>query len=272
MVRLAVRVRSEQADVVLAELLELCPGGLEEAEIEEGVIEYAIYGSPGELPSLGTLHAVVGDSLVEVISQDVGEGWERRWREFHRPITIDRMLTVRPPWALPTADTLDVVIDPGQAFGTGAHPTTRQCLELLLSLAPGGPCVDLGCGSGVISIAAARVGYRPVIGLDNDPLAIQAARENARRNDVDIEVRRYDLRMDRILVADTTVANLLAPLLLAWASRLKDAPKLPRRLIVGGLLPGQATEVGEAFGKHGLLAVDRRSSANWTTLLLASDA
>jgi ribosomal protein L11 methyltransferase len=144
-------------------------------------------------------------------------------------------------------------------------------MELLLELAPGGPLVDLGTGSGVLAILAAIMGFDPVVALDNDPAAIQAARENARLNDVEIEIRRYDLRMDRVLVAETTVANLLAPLLIAWAARLGDAPLPPRRLIVGGVLPAERAAVTDAFGAHGFHEVDERSSTDWTALLLASD-
>ena len=80
------------------------------------------------------------------------------------------------------------MIDPGQAFGTGAHATTRLCLELLLALEPAGPLVDLGCGSGVLAIAAAKLGWAPVLGVDHDPLAVEATRENARVNGVDVDV------------------------------------------------------------------------------------
>jgi ribosomal protein L11 methyltransferase len=264
-------VRDDQADVVLAELLELAPGGLEEKRLDGGVVEYAIYGAPGELPSVGSLHAVVGDGLVEVITHEVAEGWQTRWREFHRPVTVGGTVTVRPPWITPAASGIDVAIDPGQAFGTGAHPTTRLCLELLLELEPSGPLLDLGCGSGVLAIAASIMGYAPVVALDNDPAAIQAARENARLNDVEIEVRRHDLRMDRVLVAQTTVANLLAPLLVNWAERLRDATEVPRHLVAGGLVPAEAAAITEAFAVHGLEKVDQRSSTDWTALLLTSD-
>jgi ribosomal protein L11 methyltransferase len=257
--------------VVLAELLELAPGGLEEKALEGGLVEYAIYGAPGELPAVGRIHAVAGDRLVEVITEEVAEGWETRWREFHRPVRVAGTVTIRPPWAPPSDTPIDVVIDPGQAFGTGAHPTTRLCLELLLELEASGPLVDLGCGSGVVAIVAARLGYDPVLALDNDPAAIQAVRENARLNDVEMEIRRHDLRMDRPQAAETTVANLLAPLLLSWAARLGDAPELPRRLVVGGLLLSEAPRVAEAFAGHGLREVDQRRSADWVALRMASD-
>ena len=87
---------------------------------------------------------------------------------------LGERLTVRPPWEPAAATALDVVIDPGQAFGTGAHATTRLCLELLLELEPGGSLLDLGCGSGVLAIVAAQLGFRPVLAVDNDPASLLA--------------------------------------------------------------------------------------------------
>ncbi len=271
MIRLAVRVRADHSDAVLADLLELSPGGLEESQLEDGVVEYAIYGASGELPSVGKLQAAVGGSLVEVVTEEVPEGWDTRWRDFHRPVAIGSSVTVRPPWADPAKTAVDVVIDPGMAFGTGAHPTTRQCLELLLGVEHAGPLVDVGTGSGVLAIVASRLGFDPILALDNDPAAIEAARANAQLNDAEIEVRRHDLRSDRVLVAETTVANLLAPLLIMWAGRLDEAAALPRRLLVGGLMPSERDAVGRAFAVHGLRQLAARSSADWTALLLGSD-
>nr|MBA3328229.1 50S ribosomal protein L11 methyltransferase [Solirubrobacterales bacterium] len=160
MIRLALRVERADAEVALAELLELAPGGVE--EIDRGAtIEYAVYGAAGELPALPDLRAAAGEALVEITTTEVADDWPQRWRDFHRPVTIGGRLHVRPPWADPPQDpgVHDIVVDPGQAFGTGAHDTTRLCLELLLELEPGGAAVDLGCGSGVLAIAAARLGW-----------------------------------------------------------------------------------------------------------------
>ncbi len=170
MVRLAVRVRAAEAEIVLAELLELAPGGVEEVALGDASVEYAVYGAPGELPALPDLRAAAGSALVEISTTEIADDWAERWREFHRPLVLGDRLAVRPPWEPPDRPVaVDLVIDPGQAFGTGAHATTRLCLELMLELAPGGSFVDLGCGSGVLAIAAARLGWDPVIGVDNDP-------------------------------------------------------------------------------------------------------
>jgi ribosomal protein L11 methyltransferase len=181
-------------------------------------------------------------------------------------VVIGDRLTVRPPWEPPGTSSIDLVIDPGQAFGTGAHATTRLCLELLLELPePGGGFVDLGCGSGVLAIAAARLGYSPVLALDNDPASVAATAENAAVNGVSVEVRRFDLRSEDVPAADTVAANLLGPLLRAWAPRLAA---VPRRLIASGLLVAEADGIAEGFAVAGLREVDRRESGEWGALLL----
>jgi ribosomal protein L11 methyltransferase len=268
-IRLAVRVRREQAELVLAELLDLAPGGVEEVDVGDDVIEYAVYGAPGELPALPDLTAAAGGALVEVRSSEVADDWAERWREFHRPLVLsDGLLVVRPPWEPALGADVELVIDPGQAFGTGAHATTRLCLELMLELGPSGGFLDLGCGSGVLAIAAARLGWAPVLAVDFDPVAVEASRANARVNGVSIDVRRHDLRSDPVLVAPTVAANLLRPLLLAWVGRLEDVSAVPERVIASGLLVGEADEVAAAFAAVGLVESERRESGDWAALLL----
>jgi ribosomal protein L11 methyltransferase len=265
-IRLAVRVRRDQAGLVLAELLELAPGGVEEVDIGADVVEYAVYGAPGELPALPDLEASAGGALVEVVTTEIADDWSQRWREFHRPVVIGDRLTVRPPWEAPGTTSIDLVIDPGQAFGTGAHATTKLCLEMLLGLRdPGGSFVDLGCGSGVLAIAAARLGYRPVLALDNDPASVEATADNAAVNGVEVEVRRFDLRSEDVPVADTVAANLLGPLLRGWAPRLAA---VPARLIASGLLVVEADGIAEAFAAAGLRETRRRVAGEWGALLL----
>src|ERR1700722_4595789 len=166
MIRLAVRVRRAEAELVLAELIELAPRGVEEVDIDLDTVEYAVYGMPGELPELPELQAAAGGALVDVATTEVADDWADRWREFHKPLVLGDRPSVRPPWEPAQETALDLVIDPGRAFGTGAHATTRLCLELLLDVpAPSGRrlqtsgpgTIDLGCGSGVLAIAAAKL-------------------------------------------------------------------------------------------------------------------
>jgi ribosomal protein L11 methyltransferase len=265
-----VRVDAEHAEIALAELLELAPTGVEQVELDDGSVEYAVYGAPGELPSLPALTAAAGEALVEITTQEVPEGWEERWRQFHRPLVLGSRLTVRPPWEPRGGTDLDVVIDPGRAFGTGAHATTRLCLELLLELGASGPFVDLGCGSGVLAIVAARLGFAPVTALDNDPAAIEATLQNADANGVALaEVRRFDLRGELPELGGATVAaNLVAPLLRTLAERLAEAGQLPARLIASGLLVGEADVAAAAFAAGGLREAARRERGEWSALLL----
>jgi ribosomal protein L11 methyltransferase len=264
--RLAVRVRREHAELVLAELLELAPSGVEEVAVGDDVIEYAVYGAPGELPALPDLRAAAGRALVEVSTSEIADDWSQRWREFHRPLVLDGRLTVRPPWEPAGGTPIDLVIDPGQAFGTGAHATTRLCLELMLSLRPTGSFLDLGCGSGVLAIAAAKLGWHPVLALDYDRASVEATLANASANATPLEVRAHDLRVEVVPAAQTVAANLLAPLLLEWAANLEHVPE---RLIASGLLTHEADHVSDAFASRGLGELERRTRGEWTALLLA---
>ena len=129
-------------------------------------------------------------------------------------------LWVGPPWLDPEPDALAVVIDPGQAFGTGAHATTHLCLELLLD-AERGSLVDLGCGSGVLAIAAAKLGFAPVTALDSDEVAVRIARENAEANGVDVEIRHADVLADDLPETDIAVANIELATVEALAPRVR---------------------------------------------------
>jgi ribosomal protein L11 methyltransferase len=249
---------------VLAALLELAPGGVEQVD-GDGFVEYALYGAPGELPSFPSGEASVGGVLVEVRGQPVADDWAERWKQFHEPVLIGDRVLVRPPWVEPRPGTLDLVVDPGQAFGTGAHPTTRLSLELLLELDPAGSFADLGCGSGVLAIAAAQLGFSPVAAVDNENAALAATRANAAANGVSLDrLERMDLRAERLPAAETIAANLMRPLLLRLASRMEEPSGA---LILSGLLDEEAGEVAAAFAP--LKERRRLSSQGWSALLLS---
>jgi ribosomal protein L11 methyltransferase len=275
MIRLALRVDREHAEVAVAELLELAPGGVEESDLGEAGVEYAVYGSPGELPALPALAAAVGDALVEVTTSELPDDWPERWKQFHRPLVLGDRLAVRPPWEAPIGTAAELVIDPAQAFGTGAHATTRLCLELLLELAEAdcdrGPLLDLGCGSGVLAIAAAKLGFEPVLAVDFDPLSVAATAANATVNGVTLDVARCDLRNDPVPAAPTVLANLLRPLLLQYACALADRTPAdrPQTLIASGLLVHEAAEIAAAFAPYGLHERERSARGEWAALLLA---
>jgi ribosomal protein L11 methyltransferase len=270
-IRLAIRVARADAEIALAELLEIAPAGVEEVDRGD-TIEYAVYGAPGELPALPDLRAAAGAALVEVTTTQVADDWASRWRDFHTPVTIGGRLHLRPPWCAPPSDCdlIDIVIDPNQAFGTGAHHTTRLCLEAMLELEPAAALVDLGCGSGVLAIAAARLGWGPVLGLDHEHEAVAAARENAAVNGVQLDVRHGDLLHGRPQPsAPTVVANLLRPLLEHVARTGFDGSP-PRVLVAGGLLRAEADAIATAFADgQGLHETGRRERGEWATLTLA---
>ncbi|HTC59040.1 MAG TPA: 50S ribosomal protein L11 methyltransferase [Solirubrobacteraceae bacterium] len=357
MIRLALRVRRSDAELVLADLLELAPGGVEEIELQaedggEGTVEYAVYGAPGELPLLPDVQAAAGGSLVEISTSEVADDWSERWKQFHQPVLIQarapgvprarggradgdvpatadpyvhgggggedvsakdaprarggHCLFVRPPWEAPSdrADALEIVIDPAQAFGTGAHATTRMCLELLLELAATegarDPVLDVGSGSGVLAIAALKLGYNKVLALDNDRESVRAILANAAVNGVELEARCFDLRRESLpwFVGDgdlkgvpvvlsaapkadrsgpatgqVVLANLLRPLLIDLAEKMAqpDVPPPPVRLdlIVSGLLREQADEVAEVFARRlGLSERARLEQGEWSALWL----
>ncbi|HEU4393857.1 MAG TPA: 50S ribosomal protein L11 methyltransferase, partial [Solirubrobacterales bacterium] len=223
MIRLAVRCPPAQADLVLAELTVLAPNGVEE-ERGPDYVEYAIYGGEGELPELGEIDAAVGEGTVEVSATEIPDDWADRWRDFHKPLLVGGRLWLRPSWEGPREGAIDVVVDPGQAFGTGAHPTTRLCLELLLELEAAGeaegPLTDLGTGSGVLAIAAAKLGWGPVHAYDHEEPALEAAAANATANGVELQAERINLRQQLPTLAPVVVANLTAPILRAVADQM----------------------------------------------------
>jgi ribosomal protein L11 methyltransferase len=268
LIRLAVRCTPEQAEIVLAELTVLAPNGVEE-ERGPGYIEYAIYGGEGELPELGEIEAAAGYGLVEVLSTEVPDDWADRWQDFHRPILVGGRLWLRPSWEGPREGAIDVVVDPGRAFGTGAHPTTRLCLELLLELAEagkaGGPLTDLGTGSGVLAIATAKLGWGPVRGCDHEAAALEAAAANARANGVEIDLSEVNLRRELPPLAPTVVANLTAPVLHIVAANLIGREP-PRRLLCSGLLVEEVDAVAAAFAAAGLAEVERRVFGDWAVI------
>jgi ribosomal protein L11 methyltransferase len=281
-----VRCRGAEAELALADLLELSPGGVEEVPAPNGnpeLVEYAIYGAPGELPDIGALQATIGGALVEVRSERVPDDWRERWKRFYHPLLIAGRLYVRPPWerAAERGGVAEVVIDPGQAFGTGTHPTTSMCLELLadaasrrrqllerLRLRRQRSACDLGCGSGVLTIAAAKLGFRPVLGVDLEQSALAESDRNARRNYVDIDLRRLDLRREKAPVADVVTANLTAELISCVADLWATAGDRPHTLIASGFLTGEADQVLDRLTKAGLGEERRVTDRGWAAAVL----
>jgi ribosomal protein L11 methyltransferase len=262
LVRLGIRVRADQAEQAFAALLPLLEDGAEERDLG-GAIEYAVYLPPGELPPPDALQRLVGDALLGTITEPVRDGWEQRYREFLQPVTVGTV-TIRPPWVAGAPE--DLVIDPGPAFGAGTHATTRLTLRLLLGSEPGGELCDWGAGSGVIAIAAARLGWAPVTAVDLDPRALPVIAANSAANGVAVDASVCDLGQDALPWAPTITANVTGPLHGRIGPRLERAP---RRLLAAGMLARFADDVTAAYAHTGLREVERVTEGEWAAVALA---
>jgi ribosomal protein L11 methyltransferase len=223
-------------------MLELFPEGFEELDHPDGLELVAYTDDAGE----ERLWAAFG----EVAAEEVAGGWEERWREFHRPVRVGR-LWVGPPWEQPPTDVEAIVVDPGRAFGTGGHATTRLCLELIDEIERGS-LLDVGCGSGVLAIGAARLGFAPVTAIDQDHGAVEATLRNAAVNGVTLDCRRADALSEQLPSADVVVANISAEAVERLLPRL-DA----RTVVTSGYLEGDLPE-GDGFAREG-----RRTQSGW---------
>ena len=227
--------------------------------------------------------AVVGvDSPVDV-GEMPDEDWRFSYRRHFRTETIGRRLAIVPEWEIadwrgdgssPPRET--VVMDPGLAFGTGKHETTKACLQFIDEISEELPCgssfLDMGCGSGILAIAAAKLGFRPVRGFDVDPEAVAVASENASRNGVDAAFERFALGRGEVLPwggerYDLVAANILGPLLVRFADEVSAA--VGGRLIVSGILNELYPEVLSAYEARGMRELSRRTLGEWTTGLLS---
>ena len=225
---MSVSVPDARAEQARAVMLELFPDGFEEVD-GVGSVELAAYtNAAGE--------ERIWQAFGGAATADVEEDWEDRWRQFHKPVRVGS-LWIGPPWEQPDKGAIAVVIDPGRAFGTGGHPTTQLCLQLLQEQERGG-VLDVGCGSGVLSIAAAKLGFAPVVAIDFDEQAVEATARNAADNGVAVQVTQADLREDELAAADLALANIAADAVRELGPRLRAA-----RAITSGYLVSDEVEL-----------------------------
>jgi len=196
------------------------------------------------------------------------QDWMKKWKQGFSPIEVGRRIVVAPSWAVPasTGDRLIVQIDPGMAFGTGTHETTRLCLELLDKHWTGGSLLDVGTGSGILAIAAALLapGAR-VVGIDVDPVAVEVARENVLKNEVEHTVY-IEIAQPRDYIGgefDAVVANLTAEVIIDLLPELEQCAKSSGTLILSGILDDLARSVERKLIEHGFAILEARSLGEW---------
>jgi ribosomal protein L11 methyltransferase len=231
-------VPAEGLEEAVARLLLLHPEGFEEGD---GVL--AVYTDAAGEERLAR-------EFEGVTAAPVEPGWEERWREFHRPVWVGP-LWIGPPWERPPQGAVAVIIDPGRAFGTGSHPTTQLCLSFLHDLGRGS-LLDIGCGSGVLSVAAAKLGFAPVTAVDHDAAAVEATSRNAHANGVVVDVRLADARSEQLPSADVGLANIDLAAVEALAASLDVG-----RLVTAGYFHSRTPELS-GFAHH-----ERRIDGGW---------
>lgn len=207
------------------------------------------------------------------------EDWMAAWKVHYKPIPVGRLLLILPAWIPPAPDEkrIPVKIDPSMAFGTGTHPTTQLCMELLEdTVRPGAPVIDVGCGSGILSIAALKLGAGHALGVDIDQAAVLSTRENAAANGVlermetglgsvdEIRAGKFSLRS-----APLVLANILAPVIIRlYAAGLADLVEPGGAQVLSGILDSQAADVIAAAEAHGLRFVEQRAINDWVVIRL----
>lgn len=255
-------------------------------DVEAAQTEVGVYFEDGaRAGEVRTLLAealrIVGEESPRLVETEVAdEDWRYSYRRHFKTEFVGRRLVVRPPWeeapcGEAAAGRAVVTLDPGLAFGTGRHETTRACLEYIDELSgEGGSMLDMGCGSGILSIAAALLGYSPAEGFDVDEEAVRVARENAALNNAKASYTRFALGAGGAGAApaqprrryDLVVANILGPLLIRFAAEI--APYARRRLVISGILAELYPEVLAAYEARGFREVSSRTLGEWKTGLL----
>jgi ribosomal protein L11 methyltransferase len=231
--------------------------------------------------ALGHLQAFglrpIGDLRTRIVQES---DWASAWKDHFPILRVGKRLVIRPSWRRHHRRPDDVVLtlDPGMAFGTGLHPTTRLCLAAVEDLAgqgrlTGARVLDVGCGSGILAIAAVKLGGTSALGVDTDPIAIEATLANARRNRIGSRVRAsLGSLPSGVAPFDVVLANLIAGLLVPLAPALRDELGPAGRLLASGIFIDREGDVRDAFGAAGLDILDRTSEGDWVALVAVRPA
>jgi len=310
LIRLTATVAEPDVDIAVAEGCGLTGGGCRVADPVEGRVVLDYWVPEATNPGAAAMQALLASVGIttDVDEQVEDDSWKRALRDFHQPVVAGRV-RVRPPWVAPEAGMLDVVVDPGMAFGTGQHPTTRTSLELIAEV-PRGPVLDAGCGTGVLSIAAARLGFGPITAIDHDPHAVHATEAGARANMVPIDVHQATIGVDPLPESPIVFANLTLEVLRILATALMNetnpvpdtggclaphddhgrqmstnpppsaeiavpdtggclAPGGVRHLVASGLRVHEVDDAVAAFSPLGLVEVRRLEEDGWASVRMA---
>jgi ribosomal protein L11 methyltransferase len=269
---IAIRVPAAAVEPVLDELLPLAPHGV--FDVDHGdEVELRVRGRECEVPSPGAVAAAAGPWLRWSGVREVPDDWREQRRLDCGPVLVTETLSIRTQWMPPASGGLvDIVLDDRHAaFGSGMHPTTRACLEALAKLPPRGSFADLGCGCGVLTIAAAKLGFGPLAARDFDADAVSATRANAEANGVAADVRQEDLMGTPPPVADVVAANVPLDLHLRLADGIAARP--PATLIAAGMRGDDVGAVAAAYARSAALEVlDMRGTTEWPLLVLGPHA
>ncbi len=272
MIETTIRVPSERIEDLLDDLLPLVPGGIHHREgVADGVDELVVFDSAGGPPA-DELRRVAGDRAERVIAEPVPDGPDERRRRLYRPLLIGPVW-IRPAWASPAPDhALEVVLGEGSGFGTGAHPTTHGCVEALLGLEPRGSFADLGCGSGVLAIVAAKLGFGPAVAVDVSGAAVESAAANAAASGAHVETRVLDLIAEPAPVARTVFAN-VPPVVheaiaASLAAQVTAGAEPPSTLIVSGISQADREAVGAFYAPLGVREAAVGGTHEWAIVLL----
>lgn len=266
--RLAFTIPADALEGVLDGLLPLVPQGVHWAPAADGALELAVYDTAGDLASLAALEAVVGPELIASGEEEAPDDAVARRLRYRPRDPVAGRVAVRPSGTSPPpGEMLDIVIDsPRGAFGSGSHPTTKMCLELLTELHPGGPFADLGCGAGVLAITAARLGWNPVLALDHERSGVEATLANAARNGVEVDAILADLLEISPPPVPTIAANVPPAVHAHVAAGL---PPEVERAIVSGIVEDHLAEVVAGYEQAGLALVEQRGGPGWVAALLS---
>jgi ribosomal protein L11 methyltransferase len=264
MLRVAFILPTEPADHAVDALVPLLPRGVHERQLPGGRTEVSFYEHADALPPRDELEAAAGTS--DWTEDEVPDDPLERRRRYGRAWEVAGRLRIRSPHDPPGDGAVpELVIESAAgAFGTGAHPTTRMCLELLLALEPGGPFADLGCGAGVLAIAAARLGWAPVLAVDHEPQSVAATRRNAERNGTPVEALQLDLAAVAPPPAPTLAANVPPPIHAPIAAALAPAVI---HVIASGFVESEHDAVVALYTSAGFAPAGRLGDG-WQAVLL----